>query len=93
MKPNKLRYPSIKILKKIKNKNTLFETLLVSANDELVNLYINKKIKFLDIFNNLSKIINLKKYSKLINKKPNQIDEIFNLSKEVRLKTKNLCII
>jgi len=93
MKPNKLRYPSIKILKKIKNKNTLFETLLVSANDELVNLYINKKIKFLDIFNNLSKIINLKKYSNLINKKPNQIDEIFNLSKEVRLKTKNLCII
>ena len=40
------RYSSIKILKKINNNNTLFETVLISANDELVDLYIKKKLSF-----------------------------------------------
>jgi len=36
------KYPSIKFLRKINNNNTLFETVLISANDELVDLYIKK---------------------------------------------------
>ena len=87
-----LRYPSVKILNKINNKNTLFETVLVSANDELVDLYIKNKIKFLDININLLKILKYKNYLKLINKKPKKISDIIKLSEEVRLKTKNLCI-
>jgi len=86
------KYPSLKILKKINNNNTLFETVLISANDELVDLYIKNKIKFLEINKNLNKIINYKKYSKLIKKKPKNVSDIINLSEEVRLKTKNLCI-
>ena len=86
------KFPSIKILKKINNNNTLFETVLISANDELVDLYINDKIKFLDIYKNLIKIIKMKNYSKLIKKKPKNISDIINLSKEVRLKTRKLCI-
>ena len=87
-----LKFPSIKILKKINNSNTLFETVLISANDQLVDLYIKNKINFLDINKFLLKIIKLKKYSKLIKKKPKNISEIINLSEEVRLKTRNLCI-
>tara|TARA_Y100000590_G_scaffold164057_1_gene187984 strand:- start:416 stop:1585 length:1170 start_codon:yes stop_codon:yes gene_type:complete len=87
-----LRYPSVKILNKINNKNTLFETVLISANDELVDLYIKNKIKFLDININLMKILKYKNYLKLINKKPKKISDIIKLSEEVRLKTKNLCI-
>ncbi len=86
------RYPSIKILNKINNNNTLFETVLISANDELVDLYIKNKISFLDINKILMKILKFKKYSNLINKKPKKISDIINLSKEVRLKTENLCI-
>ena len=86
------KYPSIKILKKINNNNSLFETVLISANDELVDLYINNKIKFLDINKKLLKILKYKKYSKLIKKKPKKLSDIINLSEEVRLKTKNLCI-
>ena len=86
------RYSSIKILKKINNNNTLFETVLISANDELVDLYIKNKIKFLEINKNLIKILKYKKYSKLIKKKPKKISDILNLSEEVRLKTRNLCI-
>tara|TARA_Y100000590_G_scaffold465720_1_gene638829 strand:+ start:50 stop:1219 length:1170 start_codon:yes stop_codon:yes gene_type:complete len=91
-KVNKKKFLNVKILKKITNKNTLFETVLISANDELVDLYINGKIKFLEINKNLMKIIKSKKYSKLINKIPKKLSDIINLSKEVRLKTKNLCI-
>ena len=87
-----LKYPSINILKKINNNNTLFETVLISSNDELVDLYFKNKINFLDINKNLTKILSFKKYSNLINKKPKKISDIINLSKEVRLKTKNLCI-
>tara|TARA_B100000965_G_scaffold403917_1_gene433290 strand:+ start:22 stop:1191 length:1170 start_codon:yes stop_codon:yes gene_type:complete len=86
------KYPSIKILEKINNNNTLFETVLISSNDELVDLYLKNKINFLDINKILMKILKFKKYSNLINKKPKKISDIINLSKEVRLKTKNLCI-
>ncbi len=91
-KPNVLRYPSIKILKKINNNNSLFETVLISANDELVDLYIKSKIKFLQIDKILLKVLNNKKYSILNKKKPKKISDIINLSEEVRLKTRNLCI-
>ena len=85
--------PSSKnILKKINNSNTLFETLLISANDELVDQYINNKIKFFEINKILIKILSYKKYSKLNKKKPKKISDIINLSEEVRLKTRQLCI-
>ena len=86
------RYPSIKILNKINNKNTLFETLLISANDELVDLYIKNKINFLEINKYLTKILKYKKYSNLIKKKPKKISDIIKLSQEVRLKTRKVCI-
>jgi len=86
------KFQSIKILNRINNKNTLFETVLISANDELVDLFIKNKVKFLDIYKKLINIINYKKYSVLIRKKPKKISDIINLSKEVRLKTRNLCI-
>ena len=92
MKVSSKRFPSIKLLNKINNNNTLFETILISANDELVDLYINKKINFLEINEFLLKIIKNKKYSKLTTKKPKKISDIIKLSEEVRLKTRKLCI-
>ncbi len=86
------KFSNIKILKKIKNYNTLYETALISANDELVDLFIKNKIKFLDISRNLNKILKTKTFAQLINQKPQHIKEILHLSKEVRLKTRNLCI-
>ena len=91
-KPNLKKFKSLKILKKINNKNTMFETLLISANDELVNQYIKNNIKFLEINEKLIKILKLKKYSNLSKKKPKKISDIINLSKDVRLKTRQLCI-
>ncbi len=46
---NKKKFPLIKILNLIPEKNSLYETVLVSANDELVNLYLKNKISFMDL--------------------------------------------
>ena len=91
-KVDKNRYPSINILKKINNINTLYETVLISSNDELVDLYMKNKIKFLEINKFLTKILKFKKYLKLSKKKPKKISDIIKLSQEVRLKTRKVCI-
>jgi 1-deoxy-D-xylulose-5-phosphate reductoisomerase len=91
-KPNQKKFPSLKILRKIKNKVSLFETILISANDELVDLYLNRNIKFNDIFINLDKILNLKTFKPYLYKNPTNVDQIIRLNKQVRLKTINLCI-
>ena len=72
--------------------NSLYETVLVSANDELVNLFLKKKISFLDISKKLIMIINLKEFTKLKSIKPLSFNQIFALNEHVRLKTKSLCV-
>ena len=87
-----IRYPSIKILKNLKNKSSLYETAIVSVNDELVNLFINKKIKFNDISRFLLKMLNLKEFLDFRTKFPKNYKQIKNHSEYVRLKTRLLCI-
>ena len=90
---NLKKYPSIKILKLIPKKNTLFETLLVSANDELVNLFLQNKISYEEIYIKLKKIINNKIFIKYRHKKVNNLRQIEKLNEFVRLKTKSLSVI
>tara|TARA_B100001564_G_C20644235_1_gene673639 strand:+ start:598 stop:1761 length:1164 start_codon:yes stop_codon:yes gene_type:complete len=85
-KVNKKKFPLVKILNIIPNKISLFETILVSANDELVRLYLNKKIKYLDINRILMKILNLNEFKKFKNIKANKVTDILDLDKYVRLK-------
>ena len=92
-KPNINQFPVLNILKMIPDKTSLFETILVSANDELVNFYLEGKIKYTDIYENLIKIIQMKVFKQYLNIIPKNIDQISKLMKEVRLKCKDLCII
>ena len=92
-KPNKNQFPSLKIIKEFHStSDSLYETVLVSANDELVNLFLEEKIKFLQISKKLIKIMKLKEFKKLKSKKPSNIDQIVKLNKYVRLKTRSLCV-
>ena len=80
------RYPMIKLLKKLPDKSSLFETIIVSANDTLVNLFLSKKIKFTDIKKKLFKIINYKEFSKYKKISPKNVKDILYLNDYVRLK-------
>ena len=86
------KFPSIKILKKIPKKISLFETVLVSVNDELVDLFLKKKIKFWEIYTNLNKLLNMKEFIKYKRIKPKNTRQIYKLSEYVRLKTRALSI-
>ena len=88
-KINILKFPLVKILKKLPKKISLFETVLVSANDELVNLFLNKNIKFTDINKIFLRIIDLKEFKKYKTKTPNKINEILKLNDYVRLKIRS----
>tara|TARA_X000000950_G_scaffold163022_2_gene199314 strand:- start:4657 stop:5820 length:1164 start_codon:yes stop_codon:yes gene_type:complete len=91
-KLNKKQFPLIKILNLITNKNTLFETILISANDELVDLFLKKKISYFELHKKLLSIINFKEFKAYKNKKPSNIGEIIKLNNSVRLKIQELCI-
>ena len=87
------KYPSMNILKLVPKKETLFETVLVSANDELVDLFLKNKINFDDIYLRLKQIINNKLFLKYRLKKVNNLGQIEKLNEFVRLKTKSLSVI
>ncbi len=89
---DKKKFPVIKVIKKYPNHCSLFDTALVSINDELVNLFLNKKISFKDISKNLLKILNLKSIKKLKKKIPKNYKEISQINDFVRLKTQKLSI-
>ena len=90
--PSYKKFPSLKLINSIGNKTSLYETILISANDCLVDLFIKKKIKFTDIINNLIKILNIEEFKAYKYKKPSNGQQILNLSEHVRLKTIKLCI-
>jgi 1-deoxy-D-xylulose-5-phosphate reductoisomerase len=83
------RYPAVKLLHKLPKASSLYETVLVSANDELVKLFLEGKIEFTDIFTQLSKLNKFNKYKKI---KPNNVNEIIELNKYVRLKIATISV-
>jgi len=89
---DKKKFPVFKILEKYPNHCSLFDTALVSINDELVNLFLNKKISFEDIFKNLLYLLNLKSIKKLKKIVPKNYKEISEINDFVRLKTLKLSI-
>ena len=80
------KFPSIKIIKRLHNKESLLETIIVLANDELVNLFLLKKVNFTDIYKHLQKLINMKEIINLSQNKPGSIKSIISLNEIVRKK-------
>ncbi len=86
-------FPVIKILKKIPKKESLFDTVLVSVNDELVNLFLKNKINFSDISSKIWLLINKSFFSKFKHQKLKNLAQIEKLNEFVRLKTRTLSVI
>ena len=80
------RYPMIKLLNLLTDKHSLYDTIVVSANDVLVELFLQKKIKFTEINIKLIKFIKEKEFLKYRNIFPQNLNDILNLNKYVRLK-------
>ena len=79
------RYPLVNILRFLTEKNSLYETVIVSTNDTLVKLFLDKKIKFLDISKLMFKFICSKEFLKYKNISPKTVKDIVELNNYVRL--------
>jgi 1-deoxy-D-xylulose-5-phosphate reductoisomerase len=84
------KFPSIKIIKRLQNKESLLETMIVLANDELVNLFLLKKLNFTDISKCLQRLINMNEIINLSKMAPGNIKSIISLKKFVRKKIQKI---
>ena len=91
-KVDQKKFPVVKILEILPKKNSLFETVIVATNDTLVKMFIEKKIKFLDISKILLKFIKNKEFAKYKRIKPKNVNDIIKLSEYVSLKISSLSI-
>ena len=91
-KTNIKKFPVLKILNNLPNNHSLFETVIVSVNDKLVHMFLQNKIKFLDISRIMLKIINSKEFIKYKKITPKNIEQITQLSHYVSLKIKSFRI-
>ena len=88
--PDVNKFPLLKIKEILPSKISLFETVLISVNDEVVELFLKKVISYNDINKFIFKIINLNEFRKYKKISPKNLKNITELSNFVRLKTRSL---
>jgi len=89
---NTKRYPSIKLIEKCLDSGFLAPTIVNASNEILVNLFLAKKIGFLDIVKTISKIFKDKDFKKYARRKPESIKDIQITDNWARLKTLSMCV-
>ena len=77
------KFPIISFLRKMPNKHSLFETLIISINDTIVKNFLLKKIQFNDISKLFIKLINRKEFVKYKKVYPSNIDQIIIFNNEI----------
>jgi len=92
MKIKKNRFPLVKLLDKLPNQSSLFETVLITVNDYLVHKFLDKKINFQKLTKLIYKISNQKEFQKFKKIRPKNLKEIYNLRDYVHLKLDTLGI-
>ena len=76
IEPDDGKFLCLKLIKYIKIKNTYFETILVSINDELVEKYLNDQISFISLQKKLLELIKHPYFTKYYKQMPNNINDI-----------------
>ena len=86
----KSRFPIISFLKIMPKKFSLFETVVVSINDAIVNKFLLNKIKFADISKLFLNLIDRKEFKKYKKNLPTNIDQIIDLNNSIFNTVSNL---
>jgi 1-deoxy-D-xylulose-5-phosphate reductoisomerase len=89
---NSKKFPSLKLINKCLNFGFLAPTIINASNEVLVNLFLAKKISFLDIVKTVNRIVKDKDFKKYASKKPNSIKDIKIADNWARLKTIAMCV-
>ena len=91
-KVNTNNFPSIKLIPKCLRSGLLTPTIVNASNEVLVNLFLAKKIGFLDIVKTINKIFKDKDFKKYAKRNPSSLKEIKMIDNWARLKTINMCV-
>jgi len=87
------QFPSIKLIKKCLNSGYSTPIIINASNEVLVDLFLKRKINFLDIVATINKIFKDEDFSKYAKRKPKSVQEIKIIDDWARLKTTNMCVI
>ena len=87
--PNKKKFPLLSIIPLLPEKNTYFETILITLNDNLVDKYLNGKINYISITRNLLRLIKSPYFLKYYKLKPKNI---YDIKKMIKITKKYLDI-
>ena len=90
---NVVTIPSIKLLNKCFTLGLSVPIIINAANEVLVELFLKKKIEFIDIVKTINKILKDKDFRKYAKRKPSSIKVVKNTDNWARLKTINMCVI
>jgi 1-deoxy-D-xylulose-5-phosphate reductoisomerase len=82
------KFPLVKLLLKLPQKDSLYETVLVTINDFFVNKFLENKISYLNMIKLIKKNSKKKIFLKYRFITPKKIDDIINLHNYVSLKLK-----
>ena len=89
---NVKNFPSIKLINKCLNSGFSSPIIVNASNEILVNLFLAKKIGFIDIVKTISKIFKDKDFKKYARRKPESIKDIQITDNWARLKTFAMCV-
>ena len=89
-KPDTKKFKALKFIRMLPKNISLFETILITANDEIVKLFLRNKISFQEIVPTIHKIIKYKDFKKFKKIMPKNLENITELSKFVRFKIQSI---
>ena len=82
--PDKKKFPLLNLIKIIPIKNSYFETILITINDELVMRYLRGEINYFSLNNNLLNMIKKPYFAKYYQLSPNNINDIKSMVNKVK---------
>ena len=89
---NYKKFPLVKILNQLVEKDSLYETILVTVNDYFVMKYLDDKISYNQMINQIYKYSKYKEFLKYRNLAPKNVQEIYKLRDYVSLKLSTLSV-
>ena len=84
------KFPVLHLLKLLPNKHSMFETIIVSINDIIVQKYLDGKIQFNDISKLILKFIKSKEYQRFKYIYPKNINQIMTLKMKINHRISNI---
>ena len=86
------KFPSVNLIKRSLKFNSSIPTIMNASNEVLVDMFLNKKIGFLDIVRIVGKIFKDEDFNKYATRKLSSINDIKIIDSWARLKTISMCV-